>query len=132
MDRWLRVAGGVLVGAGSVEAALLEVFYTPLRIGTVLLPVSVAAAFVLNIVLPKLMLAATRVRWSPVIPAALWLLVVVGLSIGRPEGDVVLPGNGVGLALLFGGAAAGAFGVARAIPPLPAAVRRSESRLVDR
>jgi hypothetical protein len=132
MPGWVRIAGGVLVGAGSLESALLEVLYTPLRIGTVLLPVSVAAALVLNVVLPKLMLAATQLRWSPVIPAVLWLIVVVGLSIGRPEGDVVLPGNGVGLALLFGGAAAGAFGVARAIPPLPAARRSESPHLVDR
>jgi hypothetical protein len=114
---WVRIVGGVLVGAAAVESAVLEVFYSPLRIGTVLLPVSVLAAFVLNVLLPKWMLAATGNRWSPIVPAALWVIVVIGLSMGRPEGDVVLPGDWVGLLLLFGGAGAAAYGVARAVPP---------------
>lgn len=114
---WVRVTGGVLVGAAAVETALLEVFYVPLRSGRTPLPVSVLAALGLNVLLPRLMYAATRSRWATALPAGLWLVVVVGLSIGRPEGDVVLPGDWVGLALLFGGAAAAAYGVARALPP---------------
>jgi hypothetical protein len=125
LPRWVRIAGGVLVGAGAVEAAVLEVFYAPLRIGTVLLPISVVAAIALNVWLPSLMVAATGNRYTPMVPGALWLLVVVGLSLGRPEGDVLLPGNWVGLLLLFGGAAAAAYGVARA---LPAAAARGQSR----
>jgi hypothetical protein len=117
LPRWVRVVGGVLVSAGAVESAILEVFYAPLRIGTVLIPVAVLAAGVLNLLLPKLMYAATASRWAAVVPALLWLIIVVGLSVGRPEGDVLLPGDWVGLLLLFGGAAAAAFGVARAIPP---------------
>jgi hypothetical protein len=120
---WVRVTGGVLVGAAAVETALLEVFYVPLRSGRVVLPVSVLAAVVLNVLLPRLMYAATRSRWATVLPAGLWLVVVVGLSVGRPEGDVVLPGNWIGLALLFGGAAAAAYGVARALPPPPRSPR---------
>jgi Family of unknown function (DUF6113) len=119
----MRVVCGVLIGAGSLEAAILEVFFVPLRIGTVLVPVAVVAAFVLNVTLPKLMYAATVSRFAAVMPAVLWLVVVVGLSLGRPEGDVVLPGDAVGLFLLFGGAAAAAFGVARAIPPRPVRTR---------
>lgn len=117
LPMWVRVVGGILVAAGAVESAVLEVFYVPLRIGTVLIPVAVLAAAALNLLLPKLMYAATASRGATVLPAALWLIVVVGLSTGRPEGDVVLPGDWVGLLLLFGGAAAAAFGVARAIPP---------------
>lgn len=120
--RWSRIVSGVLVAAAAVESAVLEVFYAPLRIGTVLLPVSVLGALVLNVLLPKLMLTATGSRWSPIVPAALWMVVVVGLSMGRPEGDVVLPGDWVGLLLLFGGAASAAYGVARALPQ-PAARR---------
>jgi uncharacterized protein DUF6113 len=122
---WLRVLGGVLVGVAAVQSALLEVFYVPLRAGTVILPVSALAAVVLNVLLPRLMYRATQVRRATVVPAALWLVVVVGLAMGRPEGDVVLPGSSnaigvVALVVLFGGAAAAAFGVARAMPPLPA------------
>ena len=117
LPRWVRVGGGLLVAAAAVEAAVLEVFYVPLRAGRVVLPVSVVAAVVLNVALPRLMYAATRSRGATVAPAALWLVVVVGLSLGRPEGDVVLPGTGMGLALLLGGAAAAAYGIARALPP---------------
>ena len=115
--RWVRLVGGLLVGVAAVEAALLEVFYIPLRIGRVVLPVSVVAAVLLNVALPRLMYAATRSRWATALPAVLWLVVVIGFSVGRPEGDVVLPGNVRGLALLFGGAAAAAYGVAKALPP---------------
>ena len=124
---WQRVLGGVLVGVAAVQSALLEVFYVPLRAGTVILPVSVLAAVVLNVLLPRLMVRATQARRATLVPAALWLVVVVGLAMGRPEGDVVLPGSSsaigvVALVVLFGGAAAAAFGVARAMPP-PAARR---------
>jgi hypothetical protein len=125
---WLRVLGGVLVGVAAVQSALLEVFFVPLRAGTVILPVSVLAAVVLNVLLPRLMYGVTQTRWATAVPAALWLVVVVGLAMGRPEGDVVLPGTasgGIGvvaMAVLFGGTAAAAFGVAKAMPP-PAARR---------
>jgi hypothetical protein len=120
---WLRVLGGVLVGVAAVQGALLEVFYVPLRAGTVILPVSALAAVVLNVLLPRLMHSVTQVRRATLVPAALWLVVVVGLAMGRPEGDVVLPGSSSGaigvvaLVVLFGGTAAAAFGVARAMPP---------------
>jgi hypothetical protein len=120
---WVRVVGGVLVAAAALESAVLEVFYVPLRVGTTVLPVSVLAAVLLNVALPALMYAATANRLATAVPAVLWLVVVVGLSIGRPEGDVVLPGDWIGLALLFGGALAAAYGLARALPP-PANVRR--------
>jgi len=123
---WLRVLGGVLVGVAAVQSALLEVFYVPLRAGTVILPVSVLAAVVLNVLLPRLMVRATQARRATLVPAALWLVVVVGLAMGRPEGDVVLPGSSSGavgvvaLVVLFGGTVAAAFGVVRAMPPRPA------------
>jgi hypothetical protein len=125
---WVSVAGGMLVGAAAAELALLEVFYVPLRAGRVVLPLSVVAAMVFNVLLPRLMYLTTRSRWAATLPAVLWLVVVVGLSIGRPEGDVVLPGTPVGLALLFGGAGAAAYGVARAVPP-PAGRRRLPGRV---
>jgi hypothetical protein len=121
---WVRAAGGLLIGVGAAEAAVLEVCYVPLRSGRLVLPVSVLAALVLNAVLPGLMYAATGSRAATVLPVGLWLLVVVALSLGRPEGDVLLPGNWQGLLLLFGGAAAAAYGVARGTPPGRATPRR--------
>jgi hypothetical protein len=120
---WLRLLAGALVGVAAVQSALLEVFYVPLRAGTVILPVSALAAVVFNVLLPQLMHRATQTRWAAVVPAVLWLVVVLGLAMGRPEGDVVLPGTPSGavgvvaLVVLFGGTAAAAFGVTRALPP---------------
>jgi hypothetical protein len=112
---WARWLGGLLVAVGSVQAAVLEAFYLPLRVGTLILPVSVLAAVVLNVTLPRLMYLATGSRRAGVVPGALWLLVVLLLSLGRPEGDVIVPGNGLGAALLFLGALAGAFGIGRVL-----------------
>lgn len=112
---WTRWYGGLLVAVGAVQAAVLEAFYLPLRIGTILLPVSVLAAVVLNVALPRLMVAATGSRLAGAVPDVLWLLIILVLSLGRPEGDVIVPGNGVGLALLFLGALAGAVGTGRAL-----------------
>ncbi len=116
VPRWMRVAGGIVVAGGAAESAVLEVFYVPLRVGTVVLPVSILAAVVLNVVFPRVMFAATFVRWAVAVPAVLWLVVMVAMALGRPEGDVVLPGTWVGLGVLFGGTAAAAFGVTRALP----------------
>jgi len=116
---WQRWTGGVLVSLGAVQAAVLEALYVPLRIGRVVLPVSVLAAIVLNAFLPRLMYAATGSRPTAALPIIAWLAVVIVLALPRPEGDVVMPGTWVGLAMLFLGAAAAAWGVSR-VMSLPA------------
>ncbi|MBI3687996.1 MAG: hypothetical protein HY241_11800 [Actinobacteria bacterium] len=112
---WQRITGGTLVMVASVEAAVAEAFYVPLRVGTVLVPVAVLVAVLVNATLPRLMYDATRSRLASAGPVIGWLAVVLGLSVGRPEGDVVVPGSLVGLALLFAGSAAAAFGVSQAL-----------------
>ena len=83
----------------------------PLRVGTVPLPISVPLAMAGNIVLAKLAARRTgSVAWGAV-PPVLWLVVVVVLSLPRPEGDIVVPGTLAGLVFLFAGAVSGAYGV---------------------
>jgi hypothetical protein len=45
----------------------------------------------------------TRSRAGVLVAAASWLLVVLVLSQPRPEGDLVVPGSGLGYAWLLGG-----------------------------
>lgn len=108
MTRAIAVAGWV-VAAVVVAAwlALVEVFWLPLRVGGVLLPLSVLAAAVGNLLL---VLGAHRLSGSRavgVLPAVVWLIVALSAMSRRPEGDVVLAGSGtIGVAsmafLLFG------------------------------
>jgi hypothetical protein len=116
-SRWRaagRIAGGVMVGLGAVELAVLECFLVPLRVGRVPLPVAVLLAIAGNLLLPRLGVAATGRKVMALAPPVLWLLVVFVFAAPRPEGDLVVPGTVMGLLFLFGGAIAAAFGAARA------------------
>jgi hypothetical protein len=99
--------------------ALVEVFWLPLRIGGLLVPLSVAGAVVGNLLLTA---AAHRLSGSRVVsllPALVWLAVAVAAMIRRPEGDLVITGGGaagiVNLAFLGLGVTAAAFAVGRAL-----------------
>lgn len=115
-------AGVVLLAAW---LALVQVFWLPLRIAGVLVPLSTVAAVAGNLLLPA---AAHRLSGSRVVgllPVLVWAVVAVAATIRRPEGDLVLTaGGGLGttnlLFLLLGGTAA-AVSVAR----LLAAPRRA-------
>ena len=135
MTSRLRRRGGpapagsaVAVVAGSVWLALVEVFWLPLRVAGVLVPVSVVAAVVGNLFLVGLALRLTGSRLVAVLPALAWAGVVVTAMSRRPEGDLVLTGGGalgvVNLAFLVLGMLAAAFAVGRALgtPPGPSAL----------
>jgi hypothetical protein len=111
----LRVAAGGLISLFSIGLAVVEAFLVPLRIGTVPLPLSVLLAVVGNAGLTKLAVRQTgSIVWG-VLQPVLWLLVIVVLSLPRPEGDLIVPGSLTGLVFLFAGAVAGAYGVASEI-----------------
>jgi hypothetical protein len=111
----LRVAAGVLISLFSIGLAVVEAFLVPLRIGTVPLPLSVLLAVAGNAGLTKLAVRQTgSIVWG-VLQPVLWLLVIVVLSLPRPEGDLIVPGSLTGLVFLFAGAVAGAYGVASEI-----------------
>jgi hypothetical protein len=112
---------GVLV-AGWL--ALVQVFWLPLRVAGVPVPLSVLAAVTGNLLLPA---AAARLSGSRVVgllPALVWAVVVVAAMVRRPEGDLVLTAAGaVGTANLFFlllGATAAAFSVGRLLGAGPA------------
>ncbi|MCW2532363.1 MAG: conserved rane protein of unknown function [Blastococcus sp.] len=114
-----RMAGGLLSLVVAVWMALVEVFWLPLRVGGVVLPVSVVAAVVANLLLPQLALRLSGSRLVAALTGVAWLVVVVAAMIRRPEGDLIITGGGatgvVNLAFLLLGVLAAAFAVGRAL-----------------
>jgi hypothetical protein len=106
--------------------ALVEAFWLPLRAGAVPIPLSVLAAVAGNLLLVPLAHRLSGSRVVAVLPGVVWLVVALGATVRRPEGDLVLAGGGVtgavGLAFLVCGVIAAAFAVGRvlAAPVRPA------------
>jgi hypothetical protein len=116
--RAARLVGwGLLAAVVSLWLALTEVFWLPLRVGPVLVPVSILVAVVANLLLPGAALRRSGSRLVAVVPAAVWLVVVVAAMMRRPEGDLVIIGRGaagtVNLAFLLLGVLAAAVAVGR-------------------
>jgi hypothetical protein len=99
--------------------ALVEVLWLPLRVGGVLVPISVPAAVVGNLLLVWAARRWSRSRVVGVLPALVWLGIVLAASRRRAEGDLLIIGGGatgvVNLAFLILGVVAAAFAVGRAL-----------------
>jgi hypothetical protein len=115
-DRALWSLTAVVVAAW---LALVEVFWLPLRVGGVLVPLSVLVAVVGNLLLPAAAFRLSGSRLVAVLPAVTWLVVAMGAMVRRPEGDLVMTGGGasgvVNLAFLMLGVLAAAFSVGRVL-----------------
>jgi hypothetical protein len=114
---WTRVERGwayALVLLLTVLLALWGAFLVPFRVGGVLVPVSLVIAVVGNVLVGR---AGARVAGSTgaVVPGLLWVAVTLVLSSRRAEGDVVVPGDAVGLAFLLTGALASAVAYGAAV-----------------
>ena len=114
-----RLGGALLVTVLAGWLALVEVFWLPLRVFGVPVPVSVAAAVVGNLLLVGLAARLTGSRLAAVLPAVVWLVIAVAASLRRPEGDLLLVGGGVlgylSLAFLLAGVVAAAFAVGKVL-----------------
>lgn len=127
MTRWLRLLGcALLATAVAGWLALVEVFWLPLRVGGVPVPVSVVAAVAGNLALVAAAHRLSGSRLVAVLPALVWLVVAVGGSVRRPEGDLLITGGDgatqvVNLAFLLLGVVAASLAVGRVIgtPPRP-------------
>lgn len=111
-----RVLAGVLVLLLAAACAIVEVFYLPLRAGSVLVPLSVVAAVAGNLVFTRTMYELTGAVWPAFLPGAVWLAVIGRSAIARPEGDLLITDGGsstqtavVNLAFLLLGSLALAF-----------------------
>lgn len=113
--------GVVVLSFCGALCALLEALLVPLYAGSVLVPVTIAAALLSNIALPRLARNLVPRTLAAVLPFAAWLVVIVAFGVfARPEGDVILPGGSiqwVSYAMLLGGALAGTITVVSAAPP---------------
>ena len=114
-----RLGGALLVTVLAAWLALVEVFWLPLRVFGVPVPVSVVAAVVGNLLLVGLAVRLTGSRLAAVLPAVVWLVIAVAASLRRPEGDLLLVGGGVlgylSLAFLLAGVVAAAFAVGKVL-----------------
>jgi hypothetical protein len=116
----LRTAGwGLAAVLVSAWLAVVEVFWLPLRIGGVLVPLSVAGAVAGNLAIGA---AARRLSGSgtaAVLAAGAWLVVVVAAMIPRSEGDLLIVGGGttgvVNIVFLMAGVVSAAYATGRAL-----------------
>jgi hypothetical protein len=120
VGRSLRLLGwGLATVLVSAWLALAEVFWLPLRVGGVLVPVSLVVAVTANLLLPATALRLTGSRSVAVLPGVVWLVVAIGAMLRRPEGDLVITGGGVSgtvnLAFLLLGVLAAALAVGRVL-----------------
>ena len=121
-----RTGWALLAVVAAAWLALVEVFWLPLRVGPVPVPVSVLAAVAGNLLLVPLAHRLSGSRAVAVLPGVVWLVVALAATVRRAEGDLVLVGGGVtggvGLAFLVCGVVAAAFATGRvlAAPVRPA------------
>ncbi len=114
LERGLLLA---LLVFDTVLLALLELFFLPLRIGVVPLPLTVLVGAVTTpwLVSSVAKLVRPALSW---VPLAVWVLVVFGVGMLGPGGDLVLIQDWRALLLIAGGAlpAALALGGSLAVP----------------
>ena len=112
---WSAAAVGV-----AAWLALVEVLWLPWRPGGVPVPVSLPAAVVGNLLLVTAAWRLSGSRLVAVLPAVVWLVIALGATMRRPEGDLLLPGGDaltstLVLAFLLLGVLAAAFAVGRVL-----------------
>jgi hypothetical protein len=122
------VGWAVLAVAVAAELAVVEVLWLPLRVGGVLVPVSVVAAVLGNLLLAPAARWLSRSRVVGVLPPLVWVVVALAASQRRPEGDLLIIGGGatgqVNLAFLLLGMLAAVFAVGRVLGGRVLGVRR--------
>ena len=121
----LRLLGwGLAAVLVALWLALVEVFWLPLRVGGLLVPLSVVAAVTANLLLPAAARRLSGSRLIGVLPAVVWLVVAIGAMSRRAEGDLVITGGGVSgtinLAFLLLGVLAASLAVGRVLGGAPA------------
>jgi hypothetical protein len=112
-----RVLPGAVAALGGLLAGVLGSFVHAVRVAG--FPVGLPAALALCLAVFLATGLASRRRGPVALAALTWLAVVVLLSARRPEGDIVVPGTGLGYAWLLGGTVAAALAVS--LPYAPSA-----------
>ena len=124
LEAALRVGGTIVAVWGSVLLALIGAFLTPVRVGGVLMPVSVLIAIVGNAGLMRFAFVTTEHRGLAVLPGVVWIVLAFVATSGTSEGDVVLTSNNwVGPVYLLAGSATVAVSAYRLLPRQPSSRR---------
>jgi len=110
------VGRGLTVVVVAAWLALVEVFWLPLRVAGILIPLSVVAAVAGNLLLPPVAHRWSGSRVVGLLPGVVWLGIALAAMVRRPEGDLILTGGGaigvVNLVFLLVGTLAAAVGTA--------------------
>ncbi|MCZ2830376.1 hypothetical protein O2W14_16180 [Modestobacter sp. VKM Ac-2986] len=133
--RGLQLAGWALAAVVvAAWLALVEVFWLPLRVGGVPVPVSLLAAVFGNVLLVDVARRLSGSRLVAVLPALVWLGVALAAGSRRSEGDLLITGGDavtqvVNLGFLLVGVVAAAFAVGRTLgsPPVSRAAAGTSS-----
>ena len=98
---------GLAYGVLAVLGVLLGVigsFEFSWEVGSV--PIAAIALSVVNLAVFRAAGWAMESRLGAVVPAALWMVILLLLASRRPEGDLVVTGTAAGYIYMFGGAVA--------------------------
>jgi hypothetical protein len=94
LDLIIRVAGWVLSIVAVILSGLLELFFTPLRVGGVLIGVSILLALVANPAIAWFAVTTTRKRRSVAPPWIVWTaMMLFATGYRTPEGDYLVSGD---------------------------------------
>ena len=106
-DRLIRVAGVAVAVWGALLLSVYGVFLTPLRVGTVLVPVALVIAVGGNALLIRFAYRVSGHRLVALLPGLIWIVVTFASSARTTEGDLLLyQSNWVAVLYLFAGSAA--------------------------
>ena len=119
-DVLVRVGGAVVAIWGGILLGLYATFMTPFRIGTALVPISIALAVVGNAGLVWFAYLTTRNKFVALLPGLVWAVLSFMGSARTTEGDLVLyQSNWVGTVYLFAGSITVGVAAYRIIVPKP-------------
>jgi len=103
VDIALRVVAGLVALLAGAGAAVVECFLVPLRVDSVRVPIAPVLAVVMNVAVVVYGRWGTGSPLGGAVPALGWFGVIAALSRRTDDGDLVLYGDWVGLALLLTG-----------------------------
>jgi hypothetical protein len=94
LDLIIRVAGWVLSIVAVILSGLLELFFTPLRVGGVVIGVSILLALVANPAIAWFAVTTTRRRSAVAPPWIIWTaMMLFATGYRTPEGDYLVSGD---------------------------------------
>lgn len=84
-----------MLGIDGVLSALMAIFFLPLRVGSVPMPISALASGVLNAAMVWVALQWTSVPRLAAVPLWTWLVTVLLFTVVTPGEDIVFGGAGI-------------------------------------